>query len=75
MFCHYHGFSFGRYDESICDGPIGKPQGQGEFIWSHDDTIEGMTWFATSTLRMREKGVDDTRPYTLLSAWSSVIPA
>ena len=33
-----------------------------------------MTWFATATLRMREKGAEDTRPYTLLSNWSSVIP-
>ena len=25
-------------------------------------------------MRMREKGADDTRPYTLLSAWASLIP-
>jgi hypothetical protein len=74
VFCHYHGFSFGKYDESICDGPAGKPQGQGEFIWYSDSTPQGMNWLGTATMRMREQGADDTRPYTLLSAWASVIP-
>src|SRR5204862_6124829 len=32
------------------------------------------TWFGTSAEKMREKGADDIRPYTLLSAWSSLIP-
>lgn len=74
VFCHYHGFAFGRYNESICDGPIGKPQGQGEFIWGADSTPQGMTWFGTATMRMREQGASEARPYTLLSAWASVIP-
>jgi hypothetical protein len=33
-----------------------------------------MTWFATATMRMREQGASDARPYTMLSAWASVIP-
>lgn len=74
VFCHYHGFSFGRYDESICDGPDGKPRGQGEFIWAADSTTQGLTWFGTATMRMREQGASDARPYTLLSGWVSLIP-
>ncbi|GAA2470298.1 sugar-binding domain-containing protein [Winogradskya humida] len=74
VFCHYDGFSFGQYTESVCGGPAGKPHGQGEFIWSADSTPQGMTWFATATMRMREQGASDSRPYTMLSAWSSIIP-
>ena len=74
MFCHYDGFSFGAYTESICAGPTGKPQGQGEFLWYADSTPQGFAWFATASMRMREKGAADIRPYTLLSAWSSVVP-
>ncbi|MGI8329539.1 glycoside hydrolase family 2 TIM barrel-domain containing protein [Actinomadura scrupuli] len=74
VFCHYDGFSFGKYTESTCAGPQGKPHGQGEFIWWVDSTPQGMAWFGTASMRMREKGASDTRPYTLLSAWSSVIP-
>ena len=77
VFCHYKGdqgqFAVGQYTENVCNIP-GKPNGQGEFIWNNDHTAQGMTWFATATLRMREKGAEDTRPYTLLSNWSSVIP-
>ncbi|ROQ04633.1 glycosyl hydrolase family 2 [Rathayibacter sp. PhB93] len=77
VFCHYEGdsgqFAIGQYTENVCELP-GKPNGQTEFIWNNDHTPQGMTWFATATLRMREKGADDTRPYTLLSNWSSVIP-
>jgi hypothetical protein len=74
VFCHYDNFSFGAYTESICGGPAGKPRGQGEFIWWVDSTPQGMTWFGTASMRMREQGAADTRPYTLLSAWASVIP-
>ena len=74
VFCHYDGFSFGAYSESICAGPAGKPQGQGEFLWYRDSTPQGFTWFGTASMRMREKGADDTRPYTLLSAWASFVP-
>lgn len=77
VFCHYQGdqgqFAVGQYTENVCDVP-GKPNGQGEFLWNVDHTPQGFTWFATSGLRMREKGAEDTRPYTLLDAWSSVIP-
>jgi hypothetical protein len=74
VFCHYDGFSFGQYSESICSGPVGKPQGQGEFLWFNDHTPQGARWFATASMRMREKGASDVRPYTLLDVWSSVIP-
>ena len=63
----------GQYTENVCENP-GKPNGQGEFTWFRDDTPQGFTWFATAGLRMREKGAEDTCPYTLLNAWSSVIP-
>lgn len=77
VFCHYVGdqgqFAVGQYTENVCDVP-GKPNGQGEFIWNQDHTPQGMTWMATASLRMREKGAEDTRPYTLLDSWASVIP-
>ncbi|WP_129337314.1 glycoside hydrolase family 2 TIM barrel-domain containing protein [Cellulomonas endophytica] len=77
VFCHYQGdqgqFAVGAYTENVCDVP-GKPNGQGEFLWNVDHTPQGFTWFATAGLRMREKGAEDTRPYTLLNAWTSVIP-
>ena len=64
----------GKYTESICPDPAGKPQGQGEFLWPADNTPQGFTWFGTSAERMREQGADDIRPYTLLSAWCSLDP-
>lgn len=77
VFCHYEGdqgqFAIGQYTENVCDLP-GKPNGQGEFIWYVDNTPQGFTWMAAATMRMREKGAEDTRPYTLLDAWASVIP-
>jgi hypothetical protein len=75
VFCHYGGgLAVGQYSESICDGPAGKPQGQGEFIWFADSTPQGFAWFATASMRMREQGASDVRPYTLLSAWAAVVP-
>ena len=74
VFCHYDDSRSGQYTESICAGPAGKPQGQGEFLWYNDHTPQGLTWFATASMRMREQGADDIRPYTLLDAWASVIP-
>ena len=74
VFCHYDGFSFAQYSESICAGPAAKPRGQGEFIWSADSTPQGLTWFGTATMRMREQGASEARPYALLSAWASLIP-
>lgn len=75
MFCHYADGVFPPvYTESICSGPEGKPQGQGEFIWPNDNMPQGATWFATASMRMREKGAEDVRPYTLLNLWSSFVP-
>jgi Glycosyl hydrolases family 2, TIM barrel domain len=82
-FCHYDSdqplgviAGSGKYTDRICEnGPSqGKPQGQGEYLWPSDNTKQGFTWFATSAEKMREKGADDIRPYTLLSGWSSLIP-
>lgn len=82
-FCHYDSDQplgvidgTGKYTDRICEeGPSqGKPQGEGEYLWPADNTKQGFTWFATSAEKMREKGADDIRPYTLLSAWSSLIP-
>jgi hypothetical protein len=82
-FCHYDSdqplgviVGTGKYTDRICEnGPSqGKPQGQGEYLWPADNTKQGFTWFGTSAEKMREKGADDIRPYTLLSAWSSLIP-
>jgi hypothetical protein len=83
-FCHYNSdqpplgvlAGTGVWTDDICEnGPSqGKPRGQGEYIWPADNTKQGFTWFATTAEKMREKGADDIRPYTLLSAWSSLIP-
>jgi len=51
-----------------------RPFGQGEFIWPKDVTKQGFMWFATATMAMRAKDASEIRPYTLLSAWASVIP-
>jgi hypothetical protein len=75
MFCHYDDGIFPPvFTESICDAPEGKPRGQGEFVWPNDNTAQGANWFATGSMRMREKGAADTRPYTLLDFWCSFIP-
>src|SRR5690349_15699987 len=64
---------FGRYGEglAIVNGP---PDGEGEAIWPACNTKQGREWFATATLAKRGKGATDLRPYTLLSAWASVVP-
>lgn len=51
-----------------------RPYGQGEYIWKKDNTKRGFVWFGTSAQAMRFKGASDTRPYTLLSAWVSLVP-
>jgi hypothetical protein len=51
-----------------------RPFGQGELIWPSDVTRQGFMWFATGTVGMRIKDASEIRPYTLLSAWASVIP-
>ena len=65
VFCHYDGFSFGAYSESICAGPQRQAPGPGRVPLVQDSTPQGFTWFGTASMRMREKGADDTRPYTL----------
>ncbi|MFL5822746.1 MAG: glycoside hydrolase family 2 TIM barrel-domain containing protein [Solirubrobacteraceae bacterium] len=78
VFCHYYGQDSSGYTANPCkDAPgltSGKPYGQGEFIWPHDNSKRGFTYFATTSEPMRVKGASDIRPYTLLSAWASVIP-
>ncbi|KOX21545.1 beta-galactosidase [Saccharothrix sp. NRRL B-16348] len=64
---------FGRYGEGLIT-VNGRPDGEGEYIWPACNTKQGFEWFATATLAKRGKGATDLRPYTLLSAWASVIP-
>ncbi|WP_200942935.1 RICIN domain-containing protein [Cellulomonas sp. Root485] len=64
---------FGRYGERLIT-VNGRPDGEGEFIWPACNTKQGFEWFATATLAKRGKDASDLRPYTLLSAWASVIP-
>jgi hypothetical protein len=75
VFCHYaDGVYPAPYTESTCEGPVGKPHGQTEFVWPGDNTAQGAVWFSTGSLRMRAKGASDVRPYTLPDLWSSVVP-
>ena len=64
---------FGRYGEGLIT-VNGRPDGEGEYIWPACNTKQGFEWFATATLAKRGKGATDLRPYTLLSAWASVVP-
>lgn len=63
----------GRYGEQTWS-VAGRPDGEGEYIWPACSTRQGFTWFATATAAKRGKDTSDLRPYTLLSAWASVIP-
>jgi len=67
------GWHFSAYTDEVLERPD-RPYGQGEYIWSADNTAQGLTWFGTSCQAMRAKGASDIRPYTLLSGWSSIIP-
>jgi hypothetical protein len=69
---HYSS-GLGAYSEQV-NVSNDNPYGQGEFIWSKDNTRQGMTWFGTATMAMRRQDASDVRPYTLLSGWASVIP-
>jgi hypothetical protein len=51
-----------------------RPFGRGEFIWPAGALPQAFTWMATATQKMREKDASDIRPYTMSSAWASVIP-
>jgi hypothetical protein len=69
---HYIG-GLAAYTEMV-NANNNNPYGQGEFIWSKDNTRQGLTWFGTSTMAMRRQDASDVRPYTLLSGWSSFVP-
>jgi hypothetical protein len=63
----------GRYGEQTWS-VAGRPDGEGEYIWPACSSKQGFAWFATATAAKRGKDTSDLRPYTLLSAWASVIP-
>jgi len=69
---HYPG-GLGVYTESVTASST-RPFGVGEYIWPKDQTVQGLMWFATATMQMRQKDASDLRPYTLLSGWASVVP-
>jgi len=69
---HYLG-GIGAYTENV-NANINNPYGQGEYIWSKDNSRQGLTWFGTSAMAMRRQDASDVRPYTLLSGWSSFVP-
>ncbi|MFI9816318.1 RICIN domain-containing protein [Saccharothrix variisporea] len=72
VFAHYLDGT-GQYGERV-QTVTGRPDGEGEYIWPKCNTRQGFEWFATATAAKRGKGANDLRPYTLLSAWASVIP-
>jgi hypothetical protein len=69
---HYIG-GLASYTEMV-NANNNNPYGQGEYIWSKDNTRQGLTWFGTSAMAMRRQDASDIRPYTLLSGWSSFVP-
>lgn len=69
---HYLG-GLGVYTDQVIP-QNNRPFGQGEYIWPACSTVQGFTWFATSTEAMRAKDASDLRPYTLLSAWAGLVP-
>ena len=69
---HYIG-GLGVYTENV-NANNNNPYGQGEYIWSKDNTRQGLTWFGTSAMAMRRQDASDVRPYTLLSGWGSFVP-
>ena len=71
-FEHYPG-GLGIYTEQVTTSAT-RPFGVGEFIWPKDQTVQGLMWFATATMAMRQKDASDLRPYTLLSGWASFVP-
>ena len=64
---------FGVYTDKVTTTTT-RPFGVGEFIWSKDNSRQGLTWFGTSTMALRQKDASDIRPYTLLSGWCSFVP-
>lgn len=75
VFPHYgeNNNKWGKYTDEVF-AREDRPYGSGEHIWDSDNTRQGFTWFATSTQAMRAKGASEIRPYTLLSAWASLVP-
>jgi hypothetical protein len=71
-FEHYPS-GFGAYTHDVAVSTT-HPYGDGEFIWPADNGAQGLMWFATSTVTLRQKDPSDIRPYTLLSAWASFVP-
>ena len=71
-FEHYPS-GFGTYTHDVAVSTT-HPYGDGEFIWAADNTAQGLMWFATSTVTLRQKDPSDIRPYTLLSSWASFVP-
>ena len=61
----------GAYTSSV-DTNTTTPFGDGEFIWPSDNSKQGLTWFGTSTITLRQKDASDVRPYTLLSGWAEL---
>jgi hypothetical protein len=69
---HYPGGT-GTCTESVTTSTT-RPFGVGEYIWPKDQTAQGLMWFATATMTLRQKDASELRPYTLLSGWSSFVP-
>jgi hypothetical protein len=70
---HHYSSGLGAYSEEV-NVSNDNPYGQGEYIWSHDNSRQGLTWFGTSAMAMRRQNASDVRPYTLLSGWASFVP-
>lgn len=70
---HHYSSGLGAYSE-VVNVSNDNPYGQGEYIWSHDNSRQGLTWFGTSAFGMRRQDASDVRPYTLLSGWASFVP-
>ena len=64
---------FGAFTDKVAV-TTARPFGVGEFIWPKDNSRQGLTWFGTSTMALRQKDASDIRPYTLLSGWCSFVP-
>jgi hypothetical protein len=72
IFPHYFDGN-SKYGEAVRP-VVGRPDGEGEYLWPACSTKQGFLWFATTTIAKRGKGADDLRPYTLLSAWAGLVP-
>ena len=70
---HHYSDGIGAYSENV-NVSNNDPYGQGEYIWNHDNSRQGLTWFGTSAMAMRRQDASDVRPYTLLSGWASFVP-